>query len=235
MMKLLIISFAVLILVVLIYAIVPTIFIRLYGRGITKRLHADGIAITFDDGPNPEYTPQLLDLLKEYNVKATFFVVGSKVIKYPDIIKRMSEEGHTIGIHHFEHVSSWILSPFQLKRQLLMTEQAIKECTNKEVRFYRPPWGNFNLFSLLISKRYQVIMWSHIFGDWKIKEDLYKELHSATEAGSILLLHDCGETWGAEKLAPCYMLKNLEIYLKENRENGTNFVTLNEMYPMRTS
>ena len=101
------------------------------------------IALTFDDGPNPEYTPQLLDLLKKYGVKASFFVVGSKVKAYPDIIKRMSQEGHTIGIHHYDHISSWILSPFQLKKQLQMTEQAIMECTHEKVTFYRPPWGQF--------------------------------------------------------------------------------------------
>jgi len=174
----------------------------------------------------------LLDLLKKYGVKASFFVVGSKVKAYPDIIKRMSQEGHTIGIHHYDHISSWIVSPFQLNKQLQMTEQAIQECTNERVRFYRPPWGHFNIFSLLLSRQYKVIMWSHIFGDWKVakgKNGLLNQLLQTTEAGSVLLLHDCGETLGADRLAPSYMLKSLEIYLQENVNKGTKFITLKEV------
>ncbi|WP_410892724.1 polysaccharide deacetylase family protein [Neobacillus sp. 204] len=225
-------SFILLFSLFLMYAILPTIIIRVNGWRITKRINEAAIAITFDDGPNPEYTPLLLDLLKKYGVKASFFVVGSKVKAYPDIIKRMSQEGHTIGIHHYDHISSWIVSPFQLNKQLQMTEQAIQECTNERVDFYRPPWGHFNIFSLLLSKRYKIIMWSHIFGDWKVakgKNGLLNQLLQTTEAGSVLLLHDCGETLGADRLAPSYMLKSLEIYLQENVNKGTKFITLKEV------
>ncbi|MFP5112640.1 polysaccharide deacetylase family protein [Bacillaceae bacterium C204] len=230
--NLIIVSFILLFSLFLMYAILPTIIIRVNGWRITKRINEAAIAITFDDGPNPEYTPLLLDLLKKYGVKASFFVVGSKVKAYPDIIKRMSQEGHTIGIHHYDHISSWIVSPFQLNKQLQMTEQAIQECTNERVDFYRPPWGHFNIFSLLLSKRYKIIMWSHIFGDWKVakgKNGLLNQLLQTTEAGSVLLLHDCGETLGADRLAPSYMLKSLEIYLQENVNKGTKFITLKEV------
>lgn len=230
--NLIIVSFILLFSLFLMYAILPTIIIRGNGWRITKRINEAAIAITFDDGPNPEYTPLLLDLLKKYGVKASFFVVGSKVKAYPDIIKRMNQEGHTIGIHHYDHISSWIVSPFQLNKQLQKTEQAIQECTNERVRFYRPPWGHFNIFSLLLSKQYKVIMWSHIFGDWKVakgKNGLLNQLLQTTEAGSVLLLHDCGETLGADRLAPSYMLKSLEIYLQENVNKGTKFITLKEV------
>ncbi|WP_235846894.1 polysaccharide deacetylase family protein [Neobacillus soli] len=233
MIKIIIISLLLLLIVILVYAILPTVLIRASGWGITKRIKSEAIAITFDDGPNPEYTPQLLDLLKKFDVKATFFVVGSKVLANPDIIKRMSAEGHTVGIHHFEHISSWILSPIQLKKQLQQTEQAIRECVLQKVRFYRPPWGHFNLFSLLLGKRYKVIIWSHIFGDWKVakgKNGLLEQLLAATEPGSILLLHDCGETLGADQEAPYYMLKCLEIYLQENVTKETKFITLKDVY-----
>ena len=230
-MKLLLISIVILTVFFLVYAVVPTILIRKNRWGILKRTQSDEIAITFDDGPNPIYTPQLLDLLKKYGVKATFFVVGSKVKRYPEIIKRMSEEGHTVGIHHFQHVSSWIITPSRLKRQLELTKQAIAECTKEKVIFYRPPWGHFNLFSLFVSKSYKKIMWSHIFGDWKVeksKNGLLEELREAAEPGSILLLHDCGETLGADPEAPGYMIKNLEIYLREAINHGTRFIPLKE-------
>ncbi|MGG0409240.1 polysaccharide deacetylase family protein [Peribacillus simplex] len=207
--------------------------IRVCSLGITKKINSNnGIALTFDDGPNPEYTIKLLDLLKEYGIKATFFVVGSKVKRNPEIIKRMHEEGHTIGIHHFHHVSSWILSPIHLWKQLEMTEKAINECTNEKVVFYRPPWGHFNMFTPLSSKKYRVIMWSGIFGDWKVekcKNTLLDQLRSTSTEGSILLLHDCGETLGADKEAPGYMIEMLKIYLQESKEKGTHFITLKDL------
>ena len=206
--------------------------IRVSEWGITKRIKADGIALTFDDGPNPEYTVQLLDLLKKYGVKATFFVVGSKVNRNPEIIKRMNLEGHTIGIHHYYHTSSWFLSPFQLKKQLKWTEKIITKYTNEKVIFYRPPWGHFNLFTPFLGKKYKVIMWSDIFGDWKVKNcknELLGQLRTTESEGSILLLHDCGETWGADKYAPLYMMKSLEIFLKESQEKGTRFITLKDL------
>ncbi|MCM3570318.1 polysaccharide deacetylase family protein [Neobacillus mesonae] len=223
---------AILILLVLLYSVIPTVLIRVLSLRITKRTKTNGMALTFDDGPNPEYTPQLLDLLKKYGVKATFFVVGSKVKQYPEIIKRMNREGHTIGIHHFKHISGWILSPFQLKKQLKMTEVAISNCTNEKVTFYRPPWGHFNLFTLLMSKKYNIIMWSDIFGDWKTencKNTLLDQLRSTNKQGSILLLHDSGENPGADEEAPHYMLQSLETYLKENHETGTRYVTLKNL------
>lgn len=230
--KYIIISVLIAVLVVLCYAVIPTIFIRISGQRITKKIKGEGIALTFDDGPNPEYTTQLLDLLKKYEVKATFFVVGSKVRRNMEIIKRMNQEGHTIGMHHYNHVSSWILTPYHLRKQLKMTEKAIQDCTNGEVVFYRPPWGHFNLFTLILSKKYKIIMWSNIFGDWKVersKHTLLHELRTTTTAGSIVLLHDNGETLGADAEAPHYMIENLEVFVKESIEKGIPFVTLKDL------
>ncbi|MDF9759312.1 peptidoglycan/xylan/chitin deacetylase (PgdA/CDA1 family) [Peribacillus simplex] len=228
-----IISLSIIVLLFLIYSIFPTVIIRVCRLGITnKNKRNTGIALTFDDGPNPEYTTQLLDLLKKYEIKGSFFVVGSKVKNNPDIIKRMHEEGHTIGIHHFDHISSWILSPFQLSKQLSMTEKAIMECTHEKVTFYRPPWGHFNIFTKIASKKYKVIMWSDIFGDWKVetcRNDLLNQLRTTSTENSILLLHDCGETLGADKEAPRYMIEVLEIYLEETIKKGTQFITLKDL------
>ncbi|MCT1389703.1 polysaccharide deacetylase family protein [Bacillus sp. EB93] len=227
------ISFIILLLLLIFYTIIPTVLIRVCSLGITKKINSNnGIALTFDDGPNPEYTIKLLDLLKEYEIKATFFVVGSKVKSNPGIIKRMHEEGHTIGIHHFHHVSSWVLSPIHLRKQLEMTEKAITECTNEKVVYYRPPWGHFNFFTPLFSRKYKVIMWSGIFGDWKVencKNTLLDQLRSTSTEGSILLLHDCGETLGADKEAPGYMIEMLKIYLQESKEKGTHFISLKDL------
>lgn len=226
------IGIGIVLLLFLAYGAIPTVLIRVLEWGIVKRIHRKEMAITFDDGPNPKYTPQLLDVLKKYDVKATFFVIGSNVKKYPEIIKRMADEGHTIGIHSYEHISSWILSPFKLKRQLELTEKAITECTGQKVSFYRPPWGHFNLFTLIVSKKYTKVMWSYIFGDWKVekaKNGLLDELRASANEGVIFVLHDNGVTLGAEEEAPAYMIRNLDIFLAEAKQKNIQFITLKEL------
>ncbi|MGM9929982.1 MAG: polysaccharide deacetylase family protein [Bacillus sp. (in: firmicutes)] len=224
--------FLVLLTFFLCYSVIPTLVIRLFNIGITKKMEGGkGIALTFDDGPDSIYTVQLLDLLKRYNIKATFFVVGSRAEKNPEILKRMHREGHTIGIHHYEHVSSWRLTPKRLNEQLNKTKKVIETCTNEEVKFYRPPWGRFNLFSLMVSKPYKVIMWSDIFGDWKIatcKKMLLQQLRHTQAEGNIVLLHDNGENPGADDQAPMYMLEQLAIYVEECKKKDVHFITLKE-------
>ncbi|RFU64895.1 polysaccharide deacetylase family protein [Peribacillus glennii] len=225
------------ILLFIFYTIIPTVLIRKKSIGITKRLlEQKTLSLTFDDGPDPIYTIQLLDLLKKYGVKATFFVVGHKVERHPEIIERMHKEGHTIGIHHYQHVSSWFLTPFALKKQLIKTEKAIRECIKEDVIFYRPPWGHFNVFTLLLSRKYQIIMWSDIFSDWKVhkvKGSLLERLRATNDSGSVLLLHDSGDTFGADIEAPRYMLESLEVYLKESKQRGLTFTSLHEAYQNR--
>jgi peptidoglycan/xylan/chitin deacetylase (PgdA/CDA1 family) len=206
--------------------------IRNTGKGVIKKIPVEAIALTFDDGPHPTYTKQLLTLLKKYNVKATFFVVGSKVDQHPEIIKQMHHEGHAIGIHHYKHVSNWFISPLRLKEELKKTEKAIRQCINEKVVLYRPPWGHLNLFTLWIGKAYKIVIWSDIFGDWRIKNSktrLLNSLYTSTKNGSIFVLHDCGQTVGAEREAPKYMLENLEIYLQEQTKKGTKFATLKNL------
>ena len=88
------------------------------------------------------------------------------------------------------------------------------------------------MFTPLFSKKYRVVMWSGIFGDWKVekcKNNLLDQLRTTSTEGSILLLHDCGETLGADKEAPGYMIEILKIYLQENKEKGTHFITLKDL------
>ncbi|KPD00021.1 Peptidoglycan-N-acetylmuramic acid deacetylase PdaC [Geobacillus sp. BCO2] len=131
---------------IVIYGIVPTIIIRkkrvrLFREGTAS----DCLALTFDDGPDPYYTPKLLDLLKKYGVKATFFVVGRKVERYPDIVRRMAEEGHEIGIHNYRHISNWLLPPLWLDWGVRRAAKAIERATGKQPMYYRPPWGILTL------------------------------------------------------------------------------------------
>lgn len=206
------------------YAIVSTIVLRKCSTKVIRKLiEKDGILLTFDDGPHPEYTVKLLKLLKKHNVRAVFFVVGELVDKYPNIIKQMHAEGHMIGIHHYKHLSNWRLLPHQTKRQINKTKQSIEKIIGENVVLYRPPWGHFNLATLLNVGELQTVMWSHIYKDWKSRNHhLENLLTNLPEGGSILLLHDNGDTKGADETAPLEMMSYLKRYLvKMEKEKRT--------------
>ncbi len=100
------------------------------------------VALTFDDGPDPDYTEMLLDGLKKRNVKATFFLLGKQAEAYPDIVKRMHKEGHMIGNHSYDHVNLANLSKTDAAKQIRMTSEAIHKITGEYPQYLRPPFGN---------------------------------------------------------------------------------------------
>ncbi|MBB4825474.1 peptidoglycan/xylan/chitin deacetylase (PgdA/CDA1 family) [Sporosarcina luteola] len=221
--------FACLCIIPLLYTVLATAIIRITGFGIVKKANRTGIALTFDDGPHPVYTVKLLDLLKRHNVRATFFVVGEKAQLHPALLKRMHAEGHQIGIHHLQHSSSWLLTPGQLKKQLVETEQIIQEATGVRPFLYRPPWGFMNAASIPLAKSrdYKIIIWSHHFKDWKVascETILLEGLRQVPEDGSIILLHDDGTNPGADDEAPDVMLSKLQIFLEEATAKGVRFI-----------
>lgn len=209
----------------LIYAIVSTVVIRKGSRNIIRKLQADaGVLLTFDDGPHPEYTVQLLTLLKKYNVRVVFFVVGELVDKYPSIIKQMHADGHMIGIHHYRHTSNWWLLPQQAKKQIEQTKQSIEKIIGQKVELYRPPWGHFNITTLSMLGELSPVMWSHIYKDWKCSHHhLAKLLTNQPESGSIILLHDNGDTKGANETAPLEMMRYLQMYLEKMQQSNQVF------------
>ena len=102
------------------------------------------IALTFDDGPHPYYTQQLLDGLKEREVKVSFFVTGEHALLHPDIIERMAEEGHLIGNHTYSHMQLNSSNREAFKEELLKTNEIITKITGKEVVYVRPPYGSWD-------------------------------------------------------------------------------------------
>lgn len=204
-----------------IYSIVPTVFLRSYSKKIIKQTEEKGILLTFDDGPNPLYTGRLLNILQQYEVKAIFFVVAKKAQQYPDLIRRMKNEGHIIGIHHYTHRSSFLLTPWSLKKQLQQSQNILEHILEEGVHFYRPPYGHFNAAAPFIAKDFQVMSWSGMFGDWKRKTAQTKlegRLENQRADGEIFVLHDCGKNLGADYDAPKYMLQALESFLQKNKD-----------------
>ncbi|MDN4075806.1 polysaccharide deacetylase family protein [Fictibacillus terranigra] len=215
------------------YAIIPTVLIRVFSIGIMKSGNNQfQIALTFDDGPHPEYTEKLLDLLGSYQASAAFFIVGERAQSHPHLLDRMCREGHAIGIHHQTHSNSWFLLPYRLREEIGSCASVIKKITGKDPLYYRPPWGRFNLFSLTAARKYQTIMWSSISQDWKAsqgKEKLAERLKRDLGRGKIYLLHDNGDNPGADEEAPAVMLEALREFLEFAQQKGYRFVSLDEL------
>jgi len=215
------------------YAFLPGLISRTFGFRVFKKGKVQKeIALTFDDGPDPVYTAKLLDLLGRYNAKATFFVVGSHAEGNEHLLQRMKAEGHQIGIHNYVHKTNWLMRPKSVKRQIEMTSNIIENATGVKSSFYRPPWGIVNLFDYSNLGYLQIILWSAMFGDWRIKvgaKRLQERMMKKLRPGEVLLLHDCGRTFGADADAPANMLIALDAYLEEGTKRGYRFVDIKEM------
>ncbi|OCA80942.1 polysaccharide deacetylase family protein [Pseudobacillus wudalianchiensis] len=229
----LLITAALILLFLFIYTVGATVFIRIFGIGIYKRgTRENMIALTFDDGPHPLYTPQLLDLLEKHKAKATFFIVGSKARTYPHIVQDIRKRGHSIGIHNDIHRSNWLFSPFVFKKQLRRAQSTITNITGEPPFYYRPPWGHFNALTLYAVKPLQTIMWTAIPGDWKESvhpEELANRLRKERKNGAIITLHDSGTTLGADERAPANTLKALELFLADEDSANYHFVNIHTM------
>ncbi|GHI00354.1 polysaccharide deacetylase family protein [Neobacillus kokaensis] len=227
-------NFIILILIffILLYTAIPYFLSRGLGFKVLKRVkNPSKIAFTFDDGPDPIYTPILLDLLKKNKVKATFFVVGSKAEKHPQLILRMHQEGHLIGIHNYVHRSNWFMSPLKVRQGLENTAKIIETITGVRPVYYRPPWGMLNLFDFVKKSRYKIILWSIMAEDWRTSggsEKIKKHLLNI-KGGDIILLHDCGDTPGAELDAPRNTINALKDVLKTVKTKGFTCVRVDEL------
>ena len=162
-----------------------------------KRTKIKEVALTFDDGPT-EFTPNFLDLLKENNVKATFFCIGKQIEKYPETFQRIIEEGHTIGNHTFSHSNNTgFLSPQKMIEEIERCDEIMIKVGNLKTDLYRPPFGvtNPNIAKAIKKTQKKSIGWSvrsldTITGSEK---KIYKKVTKNLKKGSVILLHDTSE------------------------------------------
>lgn len=161
--------------------------------------------LTFDCGYENGNTEKILDALKKHNAKGTFFVVGHFLESAPELVKRMSEEGHTVGNHTWHHLDMDALAGEEKFREELDTvADKYKEITGKELdRFYRPPQGKYNLNNLAMAKKlgYQTVFWSLAYVDWNVdaqptKEEAFAKLTGRVHPGAVVLLHNTSKTNG---------------------------------------
>jgi polysaccharide deacetylase family sporulation protein PdaB len=151
------------------------------------------VALTFDDGPNRKHTPQILDILRQYNVKGTFFVLGEQVRENPAMLKRIAEEGHEIGNHTFSHPQLKKLSDEKVREQIVSTQEEIRAVLGFAPKLLRPPYGAYKKASLSLFEELglHVILWSVDTNDWRRKGDVIARTVSRdSKNGSIILFHD---------------------------------------------
>lgn len=146
------------------------------------------IYLTFDDGPIPEVTPWVLDLLKQYNAQATFFCVGENVIRYPDIYKRIVDEGHSVGNHTLNHLNGWVSDNIPYFHN-------VRHCASQvDSDLFRPPYGKLKPKQVqFLQRHYKIIMWDVLSGDFDpgiSKEQCLNNVMDNAESGSIIVFHD---------------------------------------------
>lgn len=154
-----------------------------------------GIALTFDDGPHPEETPRLLDMLHAHHISATFFVIGREAEKYPGIIRRIVAEGHDLGTHTYSHGEPAATSARELREELDSCQRVLEDITGQTTNLFRPPYGKLSLPKLckLWCARQTVVLWNVDPRDFAAKSP--DEIpHWCAEyqpaAGDVLLFHD---------------------------------------------
>ena len=197
--------------------------------------HTKEIALTFDDGPHPVYTPQLLKVLDYYSIEASFFWLGACVHRYPTVAKSVYDFGHAIGLHGYDHRSFPLLSTSQLQQSLESTQRAISTAigiNGANVRDVRPPNGLFTpqTLELLTKWQYRSVMWSVVPEDW-VRPGINLVVQRVLEQvqnGSTIVLHDgaCGGIDVAE---------TTQILIPELLRRGYKFVNIDSFWRDRTS
>lgn len=188
--------------------------------------HLPEIALTFDDGPTPPYTPQILALLQHYGVPATFFVIGSQAAAYPDLVQQESQQGHRVGNHTWTHPDLTTLPPVDVRAQLQSASREIEADTNQAPTLMRPPGGHFNgeVQSIAASLGLSTILWSVDPRDWSRPgtDKIIQSVLDTTHNGSIILLHD----GGGDRSETVAALPTIIISLQQR---GFQFVTIPRM------
>lgn len=185
-----------------------------------KKTEKKRIALTFDDGPHPIYTPQMLELLKEEQVPATFFLLGENVELYGDVVKEIAKEGHLIGNHTYHHVQVTSLSLEEACKEIQETSDLIEELTGTGTEYVRPPFGTWNEE---MEERLNLIpvMWSIDTKDWTTQnvDWIVRETVKHAEDHDIILMHDSYQS----------TVDAVKRVIEQLEAEGFEFVTVDEI------
>jgi len=191
------------------------------------------VSITFDDGPSPKHTSKILDILKEKNVKATFFVVGKNVEKYPEIARRIVEEGHDIANHTYSHKELLRSTRKTIIKELTKTDEAIKRITHTSADLFRPPRGMYSSVTrkLVVEMGYKIILWSVSSVDWRQTSPIWilNRIKRYARMGSIILFHDGGALLKGEGGQRINTVKALPLVIDYLQSQDLQIVTVSKL------
>jgi peptidoglycan/xylan/chitin deacetylase (PgdA/CDA1 family) len=199
----------------MLFARIPGIGKLIYGDALfrIKESGKKAVYLTFDDGPIPEATPLVLDILKKYNAKATFFCVGENVTNNQAIFKRIKDEGHSIGNHTYNHVNGWETVNNLYFENVSGCAKVLKS------NLFRPPYGRIKYSQYkALKKKYKIVLWDVLSMDYSSKmtsEQCLAIIKAKTRAGSIIVLHDSLKS--ASKL-PTLLPGTLDFFKKNGFE-----------------
>jgi peptidoglycan/xylan/chitin deacetylase (PgdA/CDA1 family) len=206
---------------------------RVFGRALRAPARPGEIALTFDDGPNAVWTPRLLDLLAKHDVRATFFLLGSRAEARPELVRRISAAGHTIGNHSWSHPNLARIRAGRVREELKRTSDTLEQILGAPVKFFRPPFGARRpvVFRVARELRMEPVLWNAMTSDWcepsaeRIAEHLMRKVDGLERRGRAanIVLHDGGHLDPGANRGPSMRATELllERYAKTHR-----FVTL---------
>jgi len=191
------------------------------------------ICLTFDDGPDPIYTPKILKVLAGYNVKATFFVLGSAAEEYPQLVDDMAKAGHAIGNHTYSHGHPWVMTGARAKQEVARTTAVIENIIGVAPRWFRPPFGRLRdaMREQAQSENMATVLWSHSIIDWGVlgTQSGISQRLDRIKVGDIVLMHD-GKR---EHNYPEVMLQCLPEFLNSLAQKSLVPITLDDFYYSR--
>ena len=192
------------------------------------------VALTFDDGPDPVWSPRIAALLESEQARGTFFVLASRARQHPDVVRRLLDGGHEVALHGYDHLPLWLTGPRATCRRLEEAVAILRDIDPRACpRFYRPPWGHFNLAAARCAQSMgmRLVLWSSAPPDWapgvppRVVAD---RVAAALRPGAIVDLHDGGRADRARRL-----FEALPEALRAGRGRGLRFVTLSRLLDER--
>ncbi len=188
------------------------------------------VALTFDDGPNPRFTPDILKLLKKYDARATFFVLGQNAVRYPRLIRELVEAGQEVENHSFSHLRFPVKDQETWQRELERTEVELDLLGCPDHHLFRPPFSDYNkgLLHFLANIRQRLILWSVDSADWREPDPLSIAVNVLSQVipGAIVILHDSDETGKADRQPT---IEALGLILPALKTRGYKCVTVSEL------
>ncbi|NPV69813.1 MAG: polysaccharide deacetylase family protein [Firmicutes bacterium] len=191
------------------------------------------VALTFDDGPDTQFTPQILDALAQKGVRATFFLIGKRLSEAPAVVGRIIAEGHAVGNHTYNHPNVMRFTADEISSEIASAGEALRRFGVRRTDMFRPPYGAVHVSSVesLANSGYRLYLWSVDSLDWRglNSQQVIDNVVPLVANGSVILMHSAGGP--GEDLSGT--VQALPVIIDQLRAKGYRFVTLTEMFPVR--